>query len=207
MTMSRMWLLLMLGGCGALAQEERTPIFGTTVYSTTGLAGKIYFIPKGSEILPNFKKLKPKGTVYTTRLNIQPREFSEGFPGISDRFEWFAIQYTGHIWVEEAGRFEFALTSDDGSKLHIDDKMVIYNDGTHAPVTETGSVELKAGLHSIRVSYFQGPRMMIALVLGVRRPGQRMRIFDTRDFLPPPEKEAEYRRQLEAAEARQKGRR
>src|SRR5262249_8299459 len=124
-SMRRLWIISL--ACGALAQtaeEDKTPVFGTTVVSTTGLAGQIYFIPNGSEILPNFKKLKPKGTIYTTRLNITPRSFTEGFPGVSRRIEWFAIQYTGKIWVENPGRYNFELTSDDGSKLHIDDKMV-----------------------------------------------------------------------------------
>lgn len=190
---------------GALcAQQDETPVFGTTVVSTTGLAGNIYFIRNDTQELPNFKKLKPKGTIYTTRLNITPRSFTKGFPGLTDRFEWFAIEYTGRIWIKDPGEYEFALTSDDGSKLHIDDKMVVYNDGTHGPVTETGHVNLKEGLHSIRVSYFQGPREMLALVLQVAPPKRAMKIFDTNDFLPPPDKELEYRRSIEALDARKR---
>lgn len=169
-------------------QDGKGFVFGTTVVSTTGLTGQIYYLPKDTQILPNFKKLKPKGKIYTTRLNIPPRNFTEGFPGVTDRFEWFAILYTGKIWVERPGRYEFALTSDDGSKLHVDDKMIVYNDGVHPPVTERGEVKLTQGVHTIRVAYFQGPRTTVALVLAVAKPGEKWRLFDTNEFLPPPDK-------------------
>src|SRR3954452_9212066 len=94
-------------------QDDKTPVFGTTVVSTTGLHGQIYYLREDTQALPNFKKMKPKGDIYTTRLNITPRTFTAGFPGVTDRFEWFAILYTGRIWVETPGIYQFALTSDD----------------------------------------------------------------------------------------------
>lgn len=182
--------LTLLGTChaqSAAAAQEPEPqfTFGTTVVSNSGFTGQIYYLKPGTEVLPNFKKMKPKGKIYTTTLNVPPRSFTQGFPGLTDRFEWFAIQYEGKFWVEKPGNYDFALTSDDGSKLHIDDKMVIYNDGIHPPVTEKGNVKLTAGVHKIRVSYFQGPRAMVALVLAVAGPDERWHIFDANDFLPP----------------------
>ncbi len=55
----------------------------------------------------------------------------QGFPGIDNRFEWFAIDYTGNFWIARGGKYKFALNSDDGSKLYIDDTLVIDNDGQH----------------------------------------------------------------------------
>lgn len=63
--------------------------------------------------------------------------------------------------------------------------MVIDNDGTHAVQTLTGAAELSAGSHRIRLSYFQGPRYEVALMLWVSPPKEKYRIFDTLDFLPP----------------------
>jgi hypothetical protein len=37
--------------------------------------------------------MKPVGTIHTSSLNIPPRIFTDGFPGVTDRFEWFAIDY------------------------------------------------------------------------------------------------------------------
>lgn len=163
-----------------------TTVFGTTVVSNSGLRGQIYFISANASKLPKFEKLKPKGTIYTNSLNIPPREFTDGFPGVTKRFEWFAIDYTGRFWVEGPGKYRFALASDDGSKLYIDGRRVIDNDGIHATMRVDKTVNLERGIHTIRISYFQGPRFSIALMLGVARPGDPdFRVFNTDDFKPP----------------------
>ena len=160
--------------------------FGVTVVDSSGLQGQIYLLSKESSWLPNFKHLKPAGAIYTTRLNIPQREFTQGFPGVTDRFEWFAIDYTGKFWIENPGKYQFGLLSDDGSRLYIDNTTLIDNDGIHPPLTMVETVKLARGIHTIRVSYFQGPRAMLALILSVAYPGEeKFRIFDTRDFRPP----------------------
>jgi hypothetical protein len=170
----------------SLPADGALPTFGVTVVDSSGLRGQIYLIREGSLSLPNFKKLKPVGAIYTTNLNIAPRDFTEGFPGVTDRFEWFAIDYTGRFWIEKPGKYQFALLSDDGSKLYIDNKTVIDNDGVHAPMVLFNTVKLSGGIHTVRVSYFQGPRTQLALMLGVAEAGEkRFRIFDTREFRPP----------------------
>src|ERR1700689_5367376 len=103
--------------------------FGTTLAANSGFRGEIYFISTGSKKLPNFSTLKPVGVIYTPYLAVPLRAFDEGFPGVTERFEWFAIDYTGRFWVSEQGTYRFALASDDGSILYIDGKKVIQNDG------------------------------------------------------------------------------
>jgi len=170
----------------AAPADGSLPTFGVTVVDSSGLRGQIYLIRAGSQWLPNFKKLKPVGSIYTSSLNIPPRSFTEGFPGVTDRFEWFAIDYSGRFWIEKPGKYQFALLSDDGSKLYIDDKTVINNDGVHPPKVMFGNVKLSGGIHDIRVSYFQGPRTQLALMLGVAEAGKKQfRIFNTREFRPP----------------------
>jgi hypothetical protein len=160
--------------------------FGTTVLDPSRLRGEIYYLKPGTSALPNFEKLKPVGVIYTNGLNIPPRLFTEGFPGVTDRFEWFAIDYTGRFYVRKPGKYRFALLSDDGSKLYIDGRAVIRNDGVHSTLRADGSVNLAGGIHTIRLSYFQGPRYAIALMLAVSRPGDKgWRIFNTDEFKPP----------------------
>ncbi len=160
--------------------------FGTSTVIPFGLRGEIYYLPTGADRLPKFEKLKPVGVIYTKGLNIPPRDFMEGFPGVTDRFEWFAIDYSGRFYVAKPGKYRFALLSDDGSKLYIDGRVVVKNDGVHAILREDGSITLTAGMHSIRLSYFQGPRFSISLILGVRRPDDKdFRIFNTDEFKPP----------------------
>lgn len=183
--MSSKPLLLLFASC-ALAQDQ--PTFGTTVAASSGFEGKIYLLKPDREDLPNFKKMRPAGSIYTTSLQISPRSFQHGFPGITDRFEWFAIDYTGRFWVELPGIYRFRLLSDDGSKLYINGKLIIDNDGTHAPQEIEGYGHFSRGVYSIRVSYFQGPRDQVALVLRVARPDNGgWKIFDTNDYRPPPD--------------------
>ncbi len=160
--------------------------FGTTVVIPGGLRGDIYFLDIGTPFLPKFEKLRPVGRIYASELNVSPRNWLEGFPGITTRIEWFAIDYHGRFWVDQPGLYRFSLESDDGSKLYIDERLVINNDGVHAARAEEGRTELHAGLHDIRVSYFQGPPYVLGLVLKVARPGGHWRVFSTNDFKPPP---------------------
>ena len=159
--------------------------FGVTVVDPFGLKGDIYLLHRETNALPKFEKLKPVGSIYTSALNIPPRSFLEGFPGVTDRFEWFAIDYSGYFYVNNPGPYRFLLASDDGSKLYIDDKRVIDNDGLHPIQPEQCRITLKGGIHHIRISYFQGPRDQVALILAVARPGEDYRIFSTDEFRPP----------------------
>ena len=163
--------------------------FGTSVVVPGGLRGQIYYVKEGTWLLPKFEKLKPVGAIYTSELNVTPRHWLAGFPGVTTRFEWFAIDYRGRFWIDEPGNYRFSLESDDGSKLYIDERLVINNDSQHPALIEHGRAELRAGIHDIRVSYFQGPRDEIALVLKVAPPGRAWKVFNTNDFRPPPNPE------------------
>jgi PA14 domain len=184
------WLLL--GLCRAqnsALQDSPVASFGTTVVNSAGLRGEVYHIPPHTSRIPRFDKLKPRGSIYIDSLNIPARNFTEGFPGVTKRFEWFAIDYTGRFWIEKPGPYDFSLISDDGSRLYIDDRVVIDNDGIHPPIEKTETVFLDGGIHLIRVSYFQGPRTALALVLRVAGPGEEWRVFSTDEFRPPPNPE------------------
>jgi PA14 domain len=183
--MQRGLLLLIAGGVLAAGQEQPAVTFGTTIVVPGGLEGVVYHISKRSKAIPDLRKIKPQGKIYVSSLNIPLRDFTEGFPGVTKRLEWFAIEYTGRFWIEKPGLYRFALTSDDGSRLDIDDYTVVDNDGIHPVATKSGSVELAGGIHSMRVQYFQGPRLQVALVLEIAGPGEAMRVFSTDEFKPP----------------------
>lgn len=184
-----MRLLCLLVGVSLLLLRAEDPpqyTFGTTVVDSSGLEGRIYAIRRWRNSLPKLNKKEPLSVIYAHNLNITPRRFDRGFPG-TDRIEWFGIQYTGRFWIEHDGDYSFTLLSDDGSKLFLDDKLVIDNDGIHPPLAVSGSATLTRGIHDIRVDYFQGPRFDVALVLSVTPPGAQTKLFDTQDFRPPAE--------------------
>ncbi len=186
--MNRFGLALLVSIC-AFAQEE-TATFGTTVVIPSGLRGEIYNIRHNAGHLPELTRRKSMGTIYTSSLNVPAQDFTKGFPGVTDRLEWFAIDYTGRFWIETPGEYRWSLTSDDGSKLYVDGELVIDNDGLHPPIAKFGQTALKGGIHEIRVTYFQGPKYHVALVLEIAGPGETLRVFSTDEFKPPPDPES-----------------
>ena len=58
--------------------------------------------------------------------------------------------------MPEDGHYIFATSSDDGSRVFINDKMIIDNDGIHGVTDKQGDAELKAGKHKIRIEFFEG---------------------------------------------------
>ncbi|MEU8674673.1 family 16 glycoside hydrolase [Streptomyces sp. NPDC048560] len=71
--------------------------------------------------------------------------------GIGDHFVAHVI---GNIAVPQDGEYTFRLTSDDGSRLLIDDKVVVDHDGLHGADPKDGAVTLSAGHHSLRIEHF-----------------------------------------------------
>nr|WP_228921759.1 ricin-type beta-trefoil lectin domain protein [Streptomyces sp. DH7] len=68
----------------------------------------------------------------------------------------FVTQVTGNLDVAAAGSHTFRLTSDDGSRLYVDDKLVIDHDGLHgSDLPKDGTVSLTAGVHSLRIEHFE----------------------------------------------------
>jgi outer membrane protein OmpA-like peptidoglycan-associated protein len=172
-----------VAGCPAPAQSA----FGTQQKTDVSMEGKIYFLPKtpengGTTKLKDFDNIPTQGSIYTDKWDIPERSFTEGFPGVTDRFEWFAIDYQGSIYVPVAGTYGFRTESDDGSQLFLDDKLVVDNDGVHGMYDKSGTADLTQGDHKFRLRYFQGPANQIGLQFYVTPPGAKERIFLLQDF-------------------------
>ncbi len=143
--------------------------------------GNVMFIEPNSPKLPtDYSKYEVSSRIYACEWDIPVRSFDAGFPGVADKFEWFAIVYSGMFNVSQPGIYQFRINSDDGTKLFIDGKPVVNNDGTHPPQSVTGAVELTAGDHELVLEYFQGPRYHIALQVWVTPPGAGEQIFSVR---------------------------
>ena len=66
----------------------------------------------------------------------------------------FTNVFEAMIEIPKSGRYKFFTTSDDGSRLYVDGKEVVSNDGAHGMVTQSGGVKLDAGFYPLRVNYF-----------------------------------------------------
>jgi len=143
--------------------------------------GIVYPLRANTQRLPTaWGSLQALSAVYACEWDIPTRAWSDGFPGVSDLFEWFAIRYSGSFVVETAGTWTFRLSSDDGTKLFIDGKEIIKNDGVHSPQVKVGTARLTPGEHEMVLEYFQGPRYHINLQLYATPPGGEEGIFSVR---------------------------
>ena len=75
------------------------------------------------------------------------------------KFGWnhhqiFSASYYGFIKVPKSQKIKFYLTSDDGSRLSIDNRVLIYNDGSHGMQERSKELYLSAGYHFIEIQYF-----------------------------------------------------
>jgi len=64
------------------------------------------------------------------------------------------IQFSGVMDVPAAGKYEFSVTSDDGSALYVDGNETVMVDGLHGPVNRNAAVELAVGKHQVNLLYF-----------------------------------------------------
>jgi hypothetical protein len=136
-----MMLLAALVLTAAPQEELKAGLVGEYVY----VGKKLDAMPKPDrEVGPRFKRVDQQVDFLRT---------FEQFGGtkLKDRF---CVVWTGLVRIPKDGRWVFFTVSDDGSRLFIDGKLVVDNDGRHEMREEDGDVQLKAGDHEIRVEYY-----------------------------------------------------
>ena len=164
-------------------------IFETDVIPGHGLLGQVYVPNEPIFMMPNFKRLDPVYTFATANLNVSPRDYTAGFPTPQKQtvLEDFAIRFYGKLAVVEPGPYIFELYSDDGAKLFINGYLVVDNDGVHQPRRKRSHIRLTAGLHTVEIQYFQGPRFQIALQWYYKPPNQKLQIVPPEVIFSPGE--------------------
>ncbi|WP_442485392.1 PA14 domain-containing protein [Aeoliella sp. SH292] len=90
----------------------------------------------------------------------------------------YSIRWTGQVETPTAGNWTFFTTSNDGVRLWIDDQLVIDNWTTHIATENSGTLNLSAGWHSIRMEYFQQGGAAVA-TLSFQGPDQAKAIVPT----------------------------
>jgi acid phosphatase type 7 len=96
--------------------------------------------------LPDFSKLKPVKEGKVNHVNTD---------GIQPREQGFGLSLEGYIEVPETDTYTFYLYTDDGSKLYLNDQMLIDSDGNHGARYDYGTVILEKGKHKLKIDYHQ----------------------------------------------------
>jgi hypothetical protein len=97
-------------------------------------------------LMPDFNSIKP------VKTKIVPGIFHTA----AGKDSFFGIVFEGYILIPSDGVYGLFINSDDGSKMILDDKDVIMNDGIHGMREEGKFYPLAKGYHKLRIDYFQG---------------------------------------------------
>lgn len=67
----------------------------------------------------------------------------------------FAVRIVGTLRAHADGEYLLRLSSDEGSRLYLNEELIIDHDGVHAMSSEQIAVELEAAYHPIEIFYFE----------------------------------------------------
>ena len=131
---------------GGIVEKNFKKVLPRPSFSTRGLFnGLTYEYFEGEwEKLPIFTDIEPLLTGITQNVDL----------GIRQQDENFGLRITGYIRVNRDDVYQFALLSDDGSRLYIGNKLIVDNDGVHKAKEKIGSVALARGVHPFTLEYF-----------------------------------------------------
>ncbi len=114
-----------------------------------------YFAMPGITTLPPTFNGTPLATSVLPAINCQQTNQGNPQSFVGCPLSWgFAMTVDGVIDIPTTGTYTLTLTSRDGSRLFIDQMLVLNNDGVHAPSFRSGTVMLEAGAHEIQCDYF-----------------------------------------------------
>jgi len=96
--------------------------------------------------IPDFEGLESSAKGVVGQCTLEP----------AGRDEEFAIRFEGYVSVPVDGIYTFYSNSDDGTKLFIDDELVVDNDFQHGMAEIPGQIALGAGIFPFRLEFYQG---------------------------------------------------
>ncbi len=132
------------------------PITGPVSAAAPGGKGtfsvNVYKLPDNVKALPDFSAFRPQATLVTDTIDLEPGKTT--LNGMPEDASGMGLRFVGVFLVAGEGIFRWRLQSKDGSRMHIDDKTLIENDGIHEVSTKTGYVHLAEGVHTIIVDSF-----------------------------------------------------
>lgn len=95
--------------------------------------------------LPDFNALIPIKSGITSLFGISPKL----------RDEYYGLVLSGYLYIPKTGNYTISTISNDGSKLYLNDNLLVNNDGEHGMKEVEAMIPLQKGMHPIKVTYFQ----------------------------------------------------
>jgi len=131
------------------------PVAAASPISQEAFNVNVYKVPENIQALPEYSAFKPIKVITTDKINLDPAKGDNEPAGLSET-DGMGMRFIGTFMVAGEGIFRWRLLSKDGSRMHIDDKTLIENDGIHEATTKTAFIHLSEGVHTIIVDSFNG---------------------------------------------------
>jgi len=80
---------------------------------------------------PDFEALTDRADLVRVDPVVVFPQGDADFAGVAGLDDWFAVRWTGQISSRRPATVTFYVTSDDGSRLYIDNKLLVDNGGVH----------------------------------------------------------------------------
>jgi len=144
------------GGASAMATlsiEWMPPMRATNVVGALPGIGVAAYDTTEISSLPDFDALTPFLVTTVSRPSFVASATQVVPP--TNRLDRVAQRYDGWLTVPETDVWRFAVTSDAGSRLWIDEVLVVDHDGVHGATRKDGFAGLSVGPHRIRLEYFE----------------------------------------------------
>lgn len=117
-----------------------------------GLLGEYYNIGEELGDFPSLEGRKPAKVRIDPQVDFDSTDGEFAGSGLSDTF---FVRWSGILRVPADGLYTFYTDSDDGSRLYLDNVLVVDNGGLHAMEERSGVIRLRAGDHEIRIDFFE----------------------------------------------------
>lgn len=139
---------------GNLVLQTETPIalrnlmvkqFGNKKVAVDNIQYRIY---EGTwDYIPDFDTLTAIGTGTVDTITAL-----EDLANLKDHF---GLVFEGDMTIPTTGTYLFETQIDDGGDLYIDDELVIHNEGEPGMGTERVMIDLEAGQHKFKLTYYE----------------------------------------------------
>ena len=137
-----------------------------------------YYVLSNPATIPNFDGRPPASTGTVSQLNFASS--SGNFAG-SGRSNSVGALFTGYVFAPTTDIYTFYTNSDDGSRLKIGTTSVVENDGIHTMRERSGTIALRAGVHAVRVEFFENSASA-GLIVSMQSPTMAKQVIPAASF-------------------------
>ncbi len=104
----------------------------------------------------------------STLTRLEPRidtDYGTASPSPNLGPDQFSVQWTGQVAVDRAETYRFYTQTDDGARLWVDGVPLVNDWTDHGVVENSGTIALTAGLHDLRMQFYDNGGAALARLL------------------------------------------